>query len=389
MWSTRKLGEVCEIITGGTPKTSVKDFYGDDFLWAGPSDLDHGVFVIDTRKKLSEKGFRESGIRIIPKDSVMMSCIGYIGKLGIAKEEMATNQQINTFVPKHEILDTKYLYYALISKEKEFRAESSQTTLPIISKSKCAKIEIPVPPIGEQRKIVEKIEKQFAKIDEAARLRAESISAIDQLLPAALHEIFSEGKQKGCGEASLGDVCLVQSGGTPSKSIAKYWERGNIPWLRSEACKDQLVERAEKFITQEGLEHSSAKLLKPRTTLLALVGATIGRTGFLTFESTTNQNISGLFPRDENELLPEYLFVAVQYLYPRFQEIGVGKFKMANLTFVKSLKIPLPPLAEQKEIVKKLDALSEKARALRELQLAQQADLKALKQSFLHEASAG
>ncbi len=148
----------------------------------------------------------------------------------------------------------------------------------------------------------------------------------------------------------LGEVCSVQSGGTPKRNVEKYWN-GNIPWLGSAICKDKEVYEAKEFITEKGLKDSSAKLFKINTTLLALVGATIGKTALLKFEATTNQNIAGLYPKNENQISTNYLFLAVQSQYQKFLDLGDGKFKMANLSFVKKLKIPLPPLAIQKQLV--------------------------------------
>jgi type I restriction enzyme R subunit len=103
------------------------------------------------------------------------------------------------------------------------------------------------------------------------------------------------------------------------------------------------------------LDNSSAKMFKPKTTLIALVGATIGKTAFTTFETTTNQNMAGLYPLDENKLMPEFLFFASQLLYVMFMQLGDGNFKMANLSFIRSLEIPLPPLETQQKIVAELE----------------------------------
>lgn len=394
-YPTKKLGEICEIITGGTPKTSIKDFYGDEFLWAGPSDLDQGVFVVDTNKKLSKKGFRESGIRIIPKDSVMMSCIGYIGKIGIAQDEMATNQQINTFVPNHEILDSKYLYYSLISKTKEFRAGSSQTTLPIINKTKCANIEISLPPVGEQKKIVAKIEKQFAKIDGVARLRAESEAATAALLPAALHEIFSQSESKEWGEKTIEELALeIKSGFACSKSNeisdgVVHLRTHNVD-LSGELNLDKIVRIPEKFVDTEVFTLRRGDVIFNNTNSRELVGKTIVIRDDLPYAFSNHLTRIRL---NTSIVIPEWILQIFQ-LYWRdkvFEKMCTKWIGQAgiNQTALKKIKIPLPPLAEQKKIVKKLDALSEKVRALQELQSAQAADLKALKQSILHEAFAG
>ena len=108
------------------------------------------------------------------------------------------------------------------------------------------------------------------------------------------------------------------------------------------------------------MNNSVAKLLKTHTTLIALVGATIGKTGLLKFECATNQNIAGLYPKYFELLNPIYLFYITQTLYSKFLNLGKKKFRMANLSFVKEQKIPLPPMEVQEEIV----ALMEKAARL-------------------------
>jgi type I restriction enzyme M protein len=101
--------------------------------------------------------------------------------------------------------------------------------------------------------------------------------------------------------------------------------------------------------------------------LIALVGATIGKTGLLKFESTTNQNIAGLYPKSRKVLEPVYLFHAAQQLYPLFIKLGEGKFRMANLSFVREQKIPLPPLSTQQTIVAEIETEQALVGANREL----------------------
>lgn len=357
--------------------------------WVSIADMSrNGRVISETKEQITLIGAKESNVKLLLQGTLLFSFKLSIGKVAFAGRDLYTNEAIAGLPIKNQNeLDKEYLFYFL--QQLDFSSAQKAVKGGTLNKAKMQDLEILVPPIAEQRKIVEKIEKQFVKIDEAARLRAESQALTEELLPAALHEISSSAESNGWEEKSLGEVCNIQSGGTPSKSVSKYWDDGDIPWLRSEACRDAVVDHAEKFISREGLNNSSARMFKPKTTLIALVGATIGRTGFLMFESTTNQNIAGLYPKNEVELLPEYLFAMARGLYPKFLEIGAGKFKMANLTFVRSLKIHVPSLAEQKRIVKKLDSLSEKVRALRTLQSSQAANLKAIKQSILHKAFSG
>ena len=147
----------------------------------------------------------------------------------------------------------------------------------------------------------------------------------------------------------LGQICFVTSGGTPSKGVEEYWTNGSIPWLRSECCKDEVVLEAKEYISDVGFQKSSAKLLKANSTLIALVGATIGKTAFVPFVTTTNQNVSGLYPLDGKQLAPTYLFYACQGIYEKNFSRFTG-FKMANLSFIKNIEIYFPPIEEQRQI---------------------------------------
>ena len=92
------------------------------------------------------------------------------------------------------------------------------------------------------------------------------------------------------------------------------------------------------------------------STLIALVGATIGKTALITFKATTNQNVAGLYPKKLEQINPFYLYFVSQTLYTNFMRLGDGCFKMANLSYIKNLEIPLPSLANQKQIVEKIEA---------------------------------
>jgi len=153
----------------------------------------------------------------------------------------------------------------------------------------------------------------------------------------------------------LDEVCLIQSGGTPSKTENIYWDNGTIPWVGSTVCKNEIINSSDTYITELGLKKSNAKLFPIGTTLIALVGATIGKTAYLNFETTTNQNIAGLQVKDENILNKKYLFFICNSLYDEFYSLGEGGFSMASLSFVRNLEIPLPPLEIQEQIVKEIE----------------------------------
>lgn len=211
-------------------------------------------------------------------------------------------------------------------------------------------LKIAVPPLPVQEEIVRILDK-FTEL--TAKLTAELTARKQQYeyYKSSLLTFGNEIEWK-----SLGDVCIVQAGGTPSKNESLYWENGNIKWLSSTVCKNQKnVDEITNYITEQGLLKSSAKMMKANTTLIALVGATIGKVAFLPFEAAINQNIAGIYPINDNDVDPSYVYYACAMLYPKFLELSSGKLAMANLSFVRNLKIPIPPLEKQQRIVDILD----------------------------------
>jgi len=244
---------------------------------------------------------------------------------------------------------SKYLFRSAMVREQIIRTANGVTRFNI-SREKMKKVIIPLPPIPVQQEIAQILDsftKLIKELYEELTVRRKQFEYYRNLLLSFDDDV--EWKK-------LGEICKVESGGTPSRKRHEYWENGKIKWLGSAVCKNQkAVDEVTDYITEQGLKNSSAKLLKPKTTLIALVGATIGKVSYLHFEAAINQNIAGIYPLDDTKLDPSYVFYACQVLYPYFMALGQGRFAMANLTFVKNLKIPVPPLKEQQRIVNILD----------------------------------
>ena len=163
-WCWTIFSSVCELITGSTPSKAHSEYYGGEFPFYKPSDLDAGRHVTVPSEYLSDKGKEVS--RIIPEKSTAICCIGSIGKCGYIEREGTTNQQINTAVPMR-CLYSLYLYYYCNSKSfvDTLTEGSSAITISIVNKSKLGKMPISLPPLAEQKRIVAKIEELFAVLD--------------------------------------------------------------------------------------------------------------------------------------------------------------------------------------------------------------------------------
>lgn len=247
--------------------------------------------------------------------------------------------------------NAKYIYHAFLkfyTKELSYKrhwSTAQQTLIPIPCPDN------PEKSLAIQSEIVRILDKFTALTAElTAELTARKKQYNyyrDQLLS------FDEGEVEW---ATLGDEDLfyIGSGGTPSKSKPEYWDNGTIPWLKSESCNNEPVYLANNFISDLGLKKSSAKLLPKKTTLIALVGATIFKTAFLEFEATTNQNIASIKSKKQELINDKFIFYFLTNLYDKLKS-EMRNYGMLNLTTLRQFRVPVPSMDKQKRIISTMD----------------------------------
>lgn len=177
-WAWARLGNIGEIITGGTPSKSHHEYYGNAFPFFKPADLDQGRKTIISSEYLSEKG--KSCCRIIPKFSTAVCCIGSIGKCGYLNVEGTTNQQINSIIPN---IDSLYVYYYCSSDcfSEQLLSLASATTIAIVNKSKLESVFIPVPPMVEQKRIANTLDTALELIETLEVEKSDILVAINNV----------------------------------------------------------------------------------------------------------------------------------------------------------------------------------------------------------------
>lgn len=192
------------------------------------------------------------------------------------------------------LLASKYLYYFCLNYD--FNRHNKAVTIPSLTKVDLLKIEMPLPPKPTQLAIVAELD----KINELIQLKKQQLKDYDQLAQSIFYEMFGDPveNEKGWEVKKLGEVCETSSGGTPSKTHTEYYENGTIPWLRSGEVSQGYIYDAEIYISELGLNKSSAKIFPKDTVLIAMYGATVGEVGILCNPMCTNQAICGILPND-------------------------------------------------------------------------------------------
>ncbi len=157
--------------------------------------------------------------------------------------------------------------------------------------------------------------------------------------------------------AKLGDICIIQSGGTPSRAEQSYWNNGTIPWVKISDIKGKYLNKTEEFITKEGLENSSAKIFQ-KGTILYTIFATLGEVSILEIAASTNQAIAGLSINNECVDV-NYLYHFLVSLKSLVNSVGRGVAQNnINMKILKDFDVPLPSLEKQKKIATVLDKIS-------------------------------
>lgn len=192
-WEWVEVNQVGEIVTGCTPRKNKPEYYGHDYPFYKPTDLNTGYETQKSQDGLSSLGIKKA--RFIPAKSVLVTCLGAtIGKTGLIRVAGATNQQINAIIPNNHIVP-EYLYYVCISPQfqKSILDNASATTLPIINKRRFERLHLPLPPLSEQYRIVEKLDQVLTTAENIENLLSQNLIRSKRLRQIILTNAF-EGK---------------------------------------------------------------------------------------------------------------------------------------------------------------------------------------------------
>lgn len=379
-----KLGDVCEVVGGGTPSTKHKEYYDGNIPWVTVRDM-KSRYLTETERTITPLGVEHSATNIIPKGNIILATRVGLGKVCQLTFDAAINQDLRGLLLKPGV-NADYLYFHLLTAAEALEALGTGATVKGVKVSQVLELPVPLPPLAEQERIVAHLERTLGAIDTMEAKFREMAETAERHFRATLAESFAA--LSSAPAAPLGEVCETTSGGTPLKSHKEYYEGGTIPWLRSgEVCKKD-IEAAECFITPAGMENSSAKLFPVNTVLVAMYGATAGQVGILRFPATTNQAICGILP--STRFVPEFLYYALLQQKAALVRRAVGGAQ-PNISQekIREVVLPLPSLAEQERVVARLERAEGVSRRVVALAQAGVAQCGVYRRAVLSEAFGG
>ena len=358
-WEYKKLGQVCTSDLGKTLNKS-KDrgelhpyLCSINILWdkIDLSTLKQACFEAGEQEKYT-----------VRKGDLLVCEGGDTGRSAIwDRDETILYQNALHRLRFHESVFPKFvLFYLMYLKDigEIDNKYSKGVTIKHLVKKALLSIPLPLPPKPTQLSIVSELD----KLNELIQIKKEQLKDYDALAQSIFYEMFGNPvvNEKGWEVKTFGECFSIGAGGTPSTKVKEYWDNGTIPWIGSNMCQNCIITETDgKFITEEGLTHSSTKLLAPGTVLVALVGATIGKVGLLRIETCTNQNVAFIKVQETETFTSEFVYYHLMGLYGEFMKIGQGNFKMANQGFIKLLPISLPPLPLQHSFAQKIEQIEQ------------------------------
>lgn len=329
----RKLGEVCEI------KRGVRVVKNDLI-----NDGKYPVF----QNSLIPLGYYDKNN--YPANITFVISAGAAGEIGYTEEPIWAADDCLTIISPNNIIN-KFIYYCLIANKLFFVSKVRRASVPRLSRTVVDNFEIPIPTLEVQNEIVRILDTFTAH---TAELQAELQARKEQYEYYRNKLLTFDENDERVKWMTLGEVSVnVCSGGTPSTSNKKYYQ-GHIPWLRTQEVDWKDVFYTKIKISEDAIKNSSAKIIPPNCVIVAMYGATAGKTCINKIPLTTNQACCNL-EINKDIALYKYVYYWLYKEYYKLKALGEGSQSNISGKKIKSYAIPIPPLSEQQRIVSILD----------------------------------
>lgn len=357
-WEIATLSDIGEIITGNTPKTSEPENYeSNDIPFLKPSDFNNDSLDLkETEFYISEKARNKA--RILPIDSVVVTCIGIIGKTKILTKECAFNQQINAIILKNNCYN-RFVAYAITFQKDLLQGKANAAVVPIINKSEFSNIKIPLPPLETQRKIAATLDKVTRTIDLCNAI----LEKLDLLVKARFVEMFGDpiDNPMGWQIKPLKELStLITNGNTPKGGSENYVDTGII-FLRSQNVWRNKIDLSDvAFIDEATNQKMKKSIVKHKDILITKTGrintenSSLGRAAlYLGEDNSANINGHVYLVRLNSSVVPEYVVtILTGEAYRKYiRKVCVGGIdkRQINLDQVEDFPIILPPKEQQQQ----------------------------------------
>ena len=296
-----KLSDLFELQMGKTPSRNNPNYWNsNDYSWVSISDMSsYDKYVSGTKEYISEQAVKESRIKTIPANTVIMSFKLSIGKTAITTGPIFSNEAIMAFIDKKTIaIDPEYIFYLFSGKDWD-EGSNKAVMGKTLNKATLSNIEVDIPSLDIQKERIENLNKISILISD----KKQQLNQLDELIKARFVELFGDGFET----TELRNICKTTSGGTPSTKNPDYY-KGTIPWVTTTALGPNHIDgtKAKAYISEEAVANSATKII-PSGSILFGIRVGVGKTSINDVDICTNQDIVAIM--DVNETKFSKLFI--------------------------------------------------------------------------------
>jgi type I restriction enzyme, S subunit len=346
-WEKVKLGQIVKMVTGKTPPTNNLEYFEGEYLWVNPPDFKRKI-ISESKRTVSRKAIDEKKCTLLPIGTVLLSCIGDIGKIGIIKTIGTSNQQITGLIPNERVC-SDYLYYYLLHNKHKLESLANKAVVSILNNERLKELEVTLPPLETQKRIAD-------ILDAADALRQkdqELLKKYDELAQAIFIDMFGDPvkNEKGWEVKKLNEVCIgIFGGGTPSKANPEFY-KGDIPWVTPKDMKSEIISDSIDHVSEEAISNSSTKLVPPYSVLMVIRSGILKHTLPVAINDksvTMNQDMKAFIPQPSitNSIFLKYFFNSVSgYLLSKVRAVTADNIEFDEIKYMSFI---CPPLELQK-----------------------------------------
>ena len=340
-----KLGDICEIVSGSTPKSEVAEYWDGDIKWITPAELNEDSYIVsDSVRKITQLGVQKTGLTPFPAGTVILSSRAPIGKVAIAGCEMYCNQGFKNLICS-SVIDSRYLYWFLKGKTAYLNSLGRGATFKEISKQIVASIEIEVPSLEQQITIVQLLERN----NEIMKSRKQELHTLDTLIKARFVEMFGDQESNPFGwqQMTIGETCTLKSGTSLPADLEN--EGGPIPYVK---VGDMNYPGNERYITTSSrfvsVQTAGKGIFPVGSILFPKRGGAIGtnKKRMTALPICADLNVMGV--TSNGSFVPEYLMAFFDMIDLGALDNG-SSVPQINNKDIAPLRICVPPMDLQKQ----------------------------------------
>lgn len=353
-WQTVPLGDVADIVSGATPKTGVAEYWDGDIPWVTPADLSglESVFIGSTPRMITAAGLASCAASILPERSVLLSSRAPIGHVAINTVPMATNQGFKSLVPRADLAAPEYLYHWLKANTSYLQSLGNGATFKEVSKSTVARVEVPLPPLAEQRRIAAILD----HCHDLLVMRRTSVLRLDELVRSVFDDMF--GKLRTFKKLSEG--CVRVTDGTHQ---SPKWTDVGVPFIFiSNITSGEINFDTKKFISVDTWQELTRRApIEVGDVLYSTVGVTYGIPAVVrsTQRFAFQRHIAHIKP-NRDVFHPDFLAAMLSSPLVKRQADRVARGAAqptVNLSDIKEFDVIVPPYERQLEFVSRIAAI--------------------------------